>query len=233
MELKSVIEAILFAAQSPLSAKEIKTLLAKADESEENAEVVKAFKKTKESEIAGIIQELKVDYTQHGRSFQIQEVAGSYQLISQPQFAPWLKQLFGESHSSRLSQPALETLAIIAYRQPITRADIEGIRGVAVDGVMQTLLERSLITITGRAEVPGRPMLYGTTRLFLEKFGMNDLNELPAVEELKRIQLPSVQSTQDQPSEQKAEGSNAENTPAQSTEGNSSHAEAAAVSEGN
>jgi segregation and condensation protein B len=221
MELKSIVEAILFAAQSPLSTKEIKNLLAKAEETEESGEMVRAFKKTKEADIAAVIQELKVDYTQHGRSFQIQEVAGSFQLISQPQFSPWLKQLFGESSSNRLSQPALETLAIIAYRQPITRADIEGIRGVAVDGVMQTLLERGLVTITGRAEVPGRPMLYGTTRVFLERFGMNDLNELPAMEELKRIQLPTAtpvadsQPTNDQPS------------------GETSHAETASVSEGN
>lgn len=188
MELKSLIEAILFAAQKALSLKEIKTLLAKADASA-NPELVRTFKKTPEAEIAAAIQELKVDYTQQGRSFQIQEVANAFQLISQPQFAPWLKQLFDEQRSQRLSQPALETLAIIAYRQPITRAEIESIRGVAVDGVVQTLLERGLISITGRAEIPGKPMLYSTTRLFLEQFGLNDLNELPAIEELRKINL--------------------------------------------
>jgi segregation and condensation protein B len=223
MELKSVVEAILFAAQSPLSSKEIKNLLAKGDESiAESAELVRAFKKTKEADISGVIQELKVDYTQHGRSFQIQEVAGSFQLISHPQYSPWLKQLFGESHSSRLSQPALETLAIIAYRQPITRADIESIRGVAVDGVMQTLLERGLVTITGRAEVPGRPMLYGTTRVFLERFGMNDLNELPAVEELKKIHLPSATPVAAEPAQANDQ-----------TQGEVTDAEVAPVSEGN
>jgi len=220
MELKSLVEAILFAAQSPLSSKEIKNLLVKGDDSGENAEIVRAFKKTKEAEISAVIQELKIDYTQHGRSFQIQEVAGAFQLISQPQFSPWLKQLFGESHTQRLSQPALETLAIIAYRQPITRADIESIRGVAVDGVMQTLLERGLVTITGRAEVPGRPMLHGTTRLFLERFGMNDLNELPAMEELKRIQIASTSAPVEQPSHEQPSG-------------DTSNAEAAQVSQGN
>jgi segregation and condensation protein B len=196
MELKSLIEAILFAAQKSLSIKEIKTLISKPEDAE-NSELVRAFKKVKETEISGAIQELKIDYTQQGRSFQIQEVAGSFQLISQPQFAPWLKQLFSEHRSSRLSQPALETLAIIAYRQPITRADIESVRGVAVDGVMQTLLERGLVTITGRAEVPGRPMLYGTTRSFLEHFGLSDLNEMPAIEELRKVnlRLPESQPT--------------------------------------
>jgi segregation and condensation protein B len=195
MELKSVVEAILFAAQKPLSLNEIKNIISKPEDVEAT-EVTRAFKKVKPAEISGAIEALKVDYTQQGRSFQIQEVAGALQLISQPQFAPWLKQLFSEHRSSRLSQPALETLAIIAYRQPITRSDIEGVRGVAVDGVMQTLLERGLVTITGRAEVPGRPMLYGTTRLFLEQFGLNDLNEMPAVEELRRanLRLPESQA---------------------------------------
>lgn len=189
MELKSLVEAIFFAAQKPLSIKEIKNILSKPDESE-NLELIHAFKKTKEAEIFGVIEELKIDYTQQGRSFQIQEVAGSIQLVSQPQFAPWLKQLF-EHRIHRLSPAALETLAIIAYRQPLTRANIESVRGVAVDGVMQTLLERGLVTITGRAEIPGKPMLYGTTRTFLEYFGLNDLNDLPAIEELRKANLPS------------------------------------------
>lgn len=195
MELKSLVEAILFAAQNPLTLKEIKALMVKPEDSDPPNEFARAFKKTKESEIDKAVQELKVDYTQQGRSFQIQEVAGAIQLISQPQFAPWLKQLYEEHRSQRLSQPALETLAIIAYRQPITRADIEGVRGVAVDGVMQTLLERGFVTITGRAEVAGRPMLYGTTRVFLEHFGLNDTNELPAVEELRRVNLNLPEST--------------------------------------
>ena len=186
MELKSLIEAILFAAQKPLSLKEIKGVLAETEPSADH-EFVQAFKRTREAEIAGAIEELKIDYTQQGRSFQIQEVANAFQLVSQPPFAPWLKRLLDEHRPHRLSQPALETLAIIAYRQPITRADIEGVRGVDVDGVMQTLMERGLITMTGRAEAPGRPMLYGTTRSFLEYFGLKDVNELPAIEELRRV----------------------------------------------
>ncbi len=217
MELKSLIEAILFAAQEPLSSKDLKTILSKPDETEED-EYTRAFKKTSEADITAAVEQLKVDYTQQGRSFQIQEVAGAFQLISQPRFAPWLRQLFQEQRSNRLSQPALETLAIIAYRQPITRADIESVRGVAVDGVMQTLLDRGLVTITGRAEVPGRPMLYGTTRRFLEHFGLNHLDEMPAVEELRKanLRLPAMPA----PAESAAP-----------SEGEAVHADAAPVSQ--
>ncbi len=199
MDLISLIEAILFAAQKPLPLKEIKNLVIKPAEFV-NTERTHAFKKVTESEISAAIQQLKIDYTQQGRSFQIQEVADAFQLVSQPQFAPWLKQLFDEHRSHRLSLAALETLAIIAYRQPITRADIEAVRGVIVDSVMQTLLERRLITMTGRSQTPGHPMLYGTTRSFLEYFGLNDINQLPAVEELRRVNLQPQASSSAQSS---------------------------------
>ena len=115
-------------------------------------------------------------------------MAGAWQFTTQPQFAPWLKALVGvKARPPRLSQPALETLAIVAYRQPLTRADIEQIRGVAVDGVIQTLLERNLIEQVGRAEIVGRPMTYGTTAGFLEYFGLRSLEDLPAAEELRKI----------------------------------------------
>lgn len=194
MELKSIVEAILFAAQQPLTIQEIRVFITKPDVAE-NTELIDEFKKTKDVEISTAIEKLKLDYAQQGCSFQIQEVAGGFQLVSQPQFAPWLKQLFDERRSNRLSPAALETLAIIAYRQPITRADIESVRGVAVDGVVQTLLERGLISLVGRAEIPGRPILYGTTQLFLQHFGLNDINQLPAVEELRRIHLPTPKSS--------------------------------------
>ena len=115
-------------------------------------------------------------------------MAGSWQFVTQPEYAPWLKALVGHKlRPPRLSQPALETLAIIAYRQPITRAEIEQVRGVSVDGVMQTLLERGLVEQVGRAEVVGRPMTYGTTPLFLEYFGLRSLEDLPAADELRRV----------------------------------------------
>jgi segregation and condensation protein B len=119
----------------------------------------------------------------------LRESAAGWQLVTKPSFAAWLRQLFPEFRSARLSAPALETLAIIAYRQPVTRADIEAVRGVAVDGVLQTLLDRGLIKIAGRAEVPGRPLLYESTQHFMEHFGLRNLDELPNATELRRIDL--------------------------------------------
>jgi segregation and condensation protein B len=117
-------------------------------------------------------------------------IAGSWQFVTQPEFAPWLRALVGiKARPPRLSQPALETLAIIAYRQPITRAEMEQIRGVSVDGVMQTLIERALVEAVGRAEVIGRPQTYGTTPFFLEYFGLRALEDLPAADELRRIPI--------------------------------------------
>jgi len=122
-------------------------------------------------------------------------VAGSWQFVTQPDYAPWLKALVGHKiRPPRLSQPALETLAIIAYRQPITRAEIEQVRGVTVDGVMQTLAERGLVEQVGRAEVVGRPMTYGTTSAFLEYFGLRALDDLPAADELRRIAVQKPES---------------------------------------
>jgi segregation and condensation protein B len=115
-------------------------------------------------------------------------IAEAWQFCSQPEYAPWIRELVGQRpRPAKLSQPALETLAIIAYRQPLTRAEIEQIRGVAVDGVMQTLVERGLVDQVGRADLPGRPITYGTSQLFLEHFGLRGLEDLPAADELRRI----------------------------------------------
>jgi segregation and condensation protein B len=187
MELKAIIEAILFNSQKPLSPKELRDVLSQtADNSEEP--LAKSFKKTKDEEIIALLEELAKDHEAAARTFRLVCVAGAWQFVSQPEFAPWIKTLVGEkSRPGRLSQPALETLAIIAYRQPLTRAEIEQIRGVAVDGVMQTLLERGIVEQTGRAEVVGRPALYGTTPAFLEYFGLRGLEDLPAADELRKI----------------------------------------------
>jgi segregation and condensation protein B len=185
MELKFILEAILFSAQKPLNPKELRELLAAAAEHGEEA---KPFKKTKEDAIVAALEELQKDHQAAQRSYRLVCVAGAWQFASQPEFAPWIIALVGaKARLPRLSQPALETLAIIAYRQPLTRAEIEQIRGVAVDGVMQTLLERGLVEQAGRAEVIGRPMTYATTPLFLEYFGLRSLEDLPAADELRRI----------------------------------------------
>lgn len=185
MELKFILESILFSAQKPLNPKELRDVLAGAAE---HGEAAKPFKKTKEADVIAALEELQRDHEAAQRSYRLACIAGSWQFVSQPEFAPWLLALVGsKARPPRLSQPALETLAIIAYRQPLTRADIEQIRGVAVDGVMQTLLERGLVEQAGRAEVVGRPMTYGTTAQFLEYFGLRNLEDLPAADELRRV----------------------------------------------
>ena len=177
-ERKALIEALIFASDTPLTADKIKQVV-------ENV--------TKK-EIEGIIAELQNEYEQQSRGFNIKEVANGYQFRTQPAFATWLKKL-KKSKPFRLTQPTLETLAIIAYKQPITRLEIEKIRGVDTGGVIKTLLEKRLICIAGRKNVPGKPFLLGTTKAFLEIFSLENLSSLPAikeVEDLDNAQLPSI-----------------------------------------
>jgi segregation and condensation protein B len=200
MELNSILEAVLFSAQKPLSLKELREVFAAAVEHAEGDETVRGLKKVKEERLTEALEELARQHEAAGRSFRLACVAGSWQFVTQPEYAPWLKALVGhKARPPRLSQPALETLAIVAYRQPLTRSEIEQVRGVAVDGVMQTLLERGLIEARGRAEVIGRPMTYGTTALFLEYFGLRNLEDLPAADELRRVpvQKPETLATVD------------------------------------
>jgi segregation and condensation protein B len=199
MELKFILESVLFSAQKALTPKELKDVLASAAEQEGEHEA-KAFKKVKEADLIAALETLAHEHETAGRSYRLACVAGSWQFVTQPEYAPWLKALVGHKvRPPRLSQPALETLAIIAYRQPLTRAEIEQVRGVAVDGVMQTLLERGLVEQVGRAEVVGRPMTYGTTSAFLEYFGLRSLEDLPAADELRKIvvQKPDALVTAD------------------------------------
>ena len=195
MELKLILESLLFSAQKPLSLKELRDVLAAAAAQAEGDEAVRALKKVKESELVPALEELAKDHEAAQRSYRLACVAGSWQFVTQPEYAPWLKALVGQKvRPPRLSQPALETLAIIAYRQPITRAEMEQVRGVGVDGVMQTLLERGLVEQVGRAEVVGHPMTYGTTSLFLEYFGLRSLDDLPAADELRRVVVQKPES---------------------------------------
>lgn len=200
MELKFILEAVLFSAQKPLSLKELREVFAGAVDHAEGNETARGLRKVKEDQLTAALEELAREHEAAGRSYRLVCVAGSWQFVTQPEYAPWLKALVGhKARPPRLSQPALETLAIIAYRQPLTRAEIEQVRGVAVDGVMQTLLERGLIEQQGRAEVVGRPMNYGTTALFLEYFGLRALEDLPAADELRRlpVQKPETLATVD------------------------------------
>jgi segregation and condensation protein B len=190
MELKFVLESLLFSAQKPLSPKELREVLVNAADAEDADATVKAFSKVKEADLTPALEELARDHETAARSYRLLCVAGSWQFATQPEFGNWVRALVGvKARPPRLSQPALETLAIIAYRQPITRAEIEQIRGVSVDGVMQTLTERGLVESVGRAEAVGRPQTYGTTPMFLEYFGLRGLEDLPAADELRRIQV--------------------------------------------
>ncbi len=190
MELKFILESLLFSAQKPLSIKELREVLSGAADAEDADATVKSVAKTKEPELTAALEQLAQEHEAAARSYRLVCVAGAWQFVSQPEYAPWLRALVGvKARPPRLSQPALETLAIIAYRQPLTRAEIEQIRGVSVDGVMQTLVERGLVESVGRAEVIGRPQTYGTTPMFLEYFGLRGLEDLPAADELRRIPI--------------------------------------------
>jgi segregation and condensation protein B len=188
MSLTQVIEALLFAAQKPLTARELAAAIKGAGSDDDL--LPNEFAKTTEPQVAAALEQLKIEYVQQSRAFQLAERADGWQLVSDPAYASWVRQLFPAAKPARLTPPSLETLAIVAYRQPITRADIEAVRGVAVDGVLQNLMERGLVKIAGRAEVPGRPLLYETTQFFLEHFGLRNLDELPNAEELRKRYLP-------------------------------------------
>ena len=162
--LKFILEAILFAADRPLTPEELK------DAFEEGALV---------PQIKSALSELAEDYSAQGRGFALREIAGGYQILTHERFAPYLKHFYQSREKKKLSPASLETLSVVAYKQPVTKADIEFVRGVNVDGPLKTLLEKSLIKIAGRKEAPGRPILYGTTKEFLSHFGLNTIKELP------------------------------------------------------
>lgn len=168
MQPTQIVEALLFASDAPLTAADI----AAADDSLD------------EGTVEAAIHELRQSYEREGRAFQIYELAGGFQILTRPEFAPYLERFDTVVHTARLSPAALEVLAIIAYRQPIGRAEIEEIRGVGSAGVLRTLQERELITPVGRGDGLGRPVLYGTTTRFLEHFGFRSLEDLPRPEEL-------------------------------------------------
>jgi len=167
---KAAIESLLFVSGDPLTIDTIR-------------KIIEIDKYNTER----LIRELMEDYSLKNSGILIVEVGGGFQMVTNPECSPWIKKFLASSTPKRLSQSSLETLAIVAYRQPITKAEIEAIRGVNSDGVIKTLLERRLIKILGRKEAPGRPLMYGTTQEFLQYFGLNDLSELPTLKELEEI----------------------------------------------
>ena len=205
MTLKQVIEALVFASPKPITTKEIVAALRAAAEGSEDVER-QDFAKAKDNDVLAALAEVQADLVATSRAFQLVEKVSGWVLVSDPACAAWVRQLYPEAKPTRLTGPQLETLAIIAYRQPSTRADIEAVRGVSVDGVMQVLLDRGLVKIAGRAEVPGRPLLYSTTEYFLEHFGLKSTDELPNSSELKRVALP-VAPVAEEDRSQKSEAS--------------------------
>ena len=168
--LKTMIESLLFVADAPLSIDKIKSVL----ELDNRKVVREALKK------------LSQEYDEQGRAFFLGEVAGGYQLRTRPQYAQWARKL-KKSKPPRLSKAAMETLAIIAYKQPVLRTDIEHLRGVDCGGIIRMLLERGVIRVLGRKDLPGRPLVYGTSKLFLEMFDLKDLKNLPTLKDIKEL----------------------------------------------
>lgn len=174
-ESKRIIEALLFVSDKPVSIDTLRDVL----------------KDVEPAHIRAIIEELNGEYASSGRSFSVKEIAGGFQMLTDPVYSRWIAALY-KRPSDRLTGPSLETLAIIAYKQPLTRSDIEAIRGVSVDGVIHTLEERNFIKTKGRLDAPGRPILYGTTNEFLQHFGLRSLDELPKLKEFQEADLDFV-----------------------------------------
>ncbi|NIR51415.1 SMC-Scp complex subunit ScpB [candidate division KSB1 bacterium] len=168
---KQIVEAIIFASDEPISEKKI-------------SNYVEALTPTR---IKEIVEEINSEYQSGKRAFYVSRVAGGYQITARKEFAPWIKKMFKGRSKPRLSQAALESLAIIAFRQPISRTEVDAIRGVHSGGVIKNLLERSLISIAGRSEEVGKPLLYATSKEFLRYFGINDISELPRPREIEEI----------------------------------------------
>ena len=167
-ELKSIVENVLLAADQPINASELSKIFLDG---------------TDKNQLQSILDELKEEY--NSRNLQIMEVAGGYQLCTRHEYNDWIRKYLKLDRSSRLSQPSLDTLSIIAYKQPLTRQEVDDIRGVDSSGVLKTLLEKKVIGPAGRKKVPGRPIMYRTTQKFLEYFGLKDLSDLPTLEDLR------------------------------------------------
>jgi segregation and condensation protein B len=179
-DLKEILEALLFATDEPLTLKQLVEIVGTPGGGHDPGSL-------SQERVLAVIDQLNRAYEETGRSFQIVKVAGGFQFATRQEFGVWLGRMVREKSKRKLSVSALESLAVIAYKQPVTKPEIEGIRGVNADYVLHTLLERGLVTIAGRAATPGRPLLYGTTREFLKHFGLNDLSELPKPREIDEL----------------------------------------------
>jgi segregation and condensation protein B len=181
--VKQIIEALLFASDEPVTLQMLRIVF-----DDVNRDVPEGEKTTANNEeIRAIVEALNAEYEESNRAYRIQQLAGGYVFATDKKFATWVGRLFKEKARRKLSQTAVETLAIIAYKQPITKSEVEFIRGVNADYIMKTLLEKNLATIVGRAHGPGRPLLYGTTPDFLKHFGLNEISDLPKPREIEEL----------------------------------------------
>lgn len=220
LELNQIVEALLFTANRSLSAEELAKSIRKGGGLIEDQHAGAVYSEISPADVMETVDQLRAGYEK--TAIMIQEVNGGYRMATRPEYEFWAGLPYeSNAKPSRLSQPALETLAVVAYRQPISRAEIEAVRGVAVGGVLETLVDRGVVRVAGRADVPGRPLLYETTPYFLEHFGLNELADLPNSDELKRVPLP-------QPPDPEAEAQ-----PELLENGNSDEKEPPADSQGN
>ena len=216
-DIKKIIESLLFVSDKPLLNREIKAVI-----KEELPENVK---------IEDIMQELQQEYVQLNRAYELKFVADGWTFATKPEYSNWIKKLLKEKTILKLSPSAMEVLAIIAYKQPITRAEIDNVRGVDSGGVIDTLTDRKFVKIVGRKETLGRPLLYGTTQEFLRHFGLSHLSELPVIEVAKDVLPDQQEKVQELPFDDKVEGEQSDTTLSETSNETDNNAENSAVIE--
>ena len=191
MKLNQIVEAMLFASKEPITTKLIAKIIRKVSKKEVPDEKLCSVNA---KEIGKVLDALNRSYEKKNSPYVIEERSSGWSLFTRIEYGVYLRELFPDLKPTRLSAPALETLAIVAYRQPITKAAIEAVRGVNVDGVLQSLIERGLVGIGGRADLPGKPFLYETSKNFLEHFGIKNVDDLPNASELRQVELPQPEA---------------------------------------
>jgi segregation and condensation protein B len=191
-ELKQIIGAMLFVRKEPLTVAEIRRVLTAT--AERRGGITSDFAKANEALIREAVDALGRELAERKAGFHVIEVAGGFRLENDANCGPWLRVMLQKGRGTRLSLPALETLAIVAYRQPCVRSEIEAVRGVAVDAILKNLLEMQLVRVIGRSELPGRPWMFGTTQKFMEHFGLKSLDDLPGTDELRRLEAEQARA---------------------------------------
>ncbi len=201
-ELKQIIGALLFAAREPVPLSQLRHVFEQT--AEQHGGMAKDFGGVTDEMLKEAVARLNRELTSRAVGIHVRETGNGYRLVNDATCGVWLRVLLEKGKPNRLSRPALETLAIIAYRQPVVRSEIEAVRGVAVDQIVRNLLDVQLIRVVGRSELPGRPWLFGTTQKFLEHFGLKSLNDLPGADELRRMEAEQLRRQEEQENAEKA-----------------------------